>query len=543
MKKVLQLITCCLLISSGIFAQNFSNKGKEFYLCCPNHVPSANVLATLSIWITSDRASSGTITMANGAFTANFSIAANGLQQIQVPHSVAHISNAQSGMVIQKSIKVKVNPGQPAVVAYAQLWGQARSAATLLLPTSVLGKKYRAISFTQDGVDGSGQLARSQFQVIATKPNTLVRVTPRLNGVVGPSFDINLPLAGDMYQYQATEDITGTLIESIASGSNGCFPIAVLSGSSNITFGSATCPGRSYDPLFQQLYPITTWGKNFGFIPTADYPNGNALRVMASEDNTTVYFNGVLTATLNAGDIYPNAFISNPTLYTGPANITADKPVCVAQYMPSLDCGGGGYGDPDMVILNPVEQNISDITIFSSSQQNITHQYVNILLKTIAIPSFTINGAAPSGTWQAFAAMPGYSYLKQIFPGSGSYRLKADSGFNAIAYGFGTNYESYAFSAGTNVIDLYQTVGVSMLYGIEPTPSVCTNSPFKFKISLPYMADSIKWDFTSLPGSPPSVTTIYNNPPSPAVPPDSITVVNGKQIYWYSAPALYTFLR
>ena len=65
--------------------------------------------------------------MANGAFTANFSIAANGLQQIQVPHSVAHISNAQSGMVIQKSIKVKVNPGQPAVVAYAQLWGQAKN--------------------------------------------------------------------------------------------------------------------------------------------------------------------------------------------------------------------------------------------------------------------------------------------------------------------------------------------------------------------------------------------------------------------------------
>ncbi len=541
MKRNILLITCCLLVHSEIFAQNFSNKGKEFYLCFPNHVPSANVLATLSIWITSDRASSGTITMANGAFTANFNIAANGLQQIQVPHSVAHISNAQSGMVIQKSIKVKVNPGQPAVVAYAQLWGQARSAATLLLPTSVLGKKYRAISFTQDGVDGSGQLARSQFQVIATKPNTLVRVTPRLNGVVGPSFDINLPLAGDMYQYQATEDITGTLIESIASGSNGCFPIAVFSGSSNITFGSATCSGGSYDPLFQQLYPVTTWGKNFGFIPSADYPNGNALRVMASEDNTTVYFNGVLTATLNAGDIYPNAFISNPTLYTGPVNITADKPVCVAQYMPALDCGGGGYGDPDMVILNPVEQNINDITIFSSSQQNITHQFVNILIKTVATPSFTINGVPPTGTWQTFAAMPGYSYLKQIFPGSGSYRLKADSGFNAIAYGFSTNYESYAFSAGTNVIDLYQTVGVSMLYGIEPSPSVCTNSPFKFKISLPYMADSIKWDFTNLPGSPAMVTTIYNNPPSPAVPPDSITVVNGKQIYWYSAPALYTF--
>lgn len=544
MKKII-LLPFLLLIAAKTFSQDFSNKGKEFYLCFPQHVPSANVLATLSIWITSDKASRGTITMANGAFSSTFNIPANGLQEIQVPHNLAHISNAESGMVIQKSIKVKVDPGQPAVVAYAQQWGQARSAATLLLPTSVLGKKYRAISYSQNGTGGTGQIDKSQFQVIAVKPNTLVKVTPKADGVTGTPFNITLPNAGDMYQYQSDADITGTLIESIVgTGSSSCLPIAVFSGSSNLTFGNSVgCNGASYDPLFQQLYPIPTWGKNYGFIPSADYPNGNAYRIMASEDNTTVSFNGTVVATLNAGEIYPNNYGSNPVLVTNPINITSDKPICVAQYMPSNVCGGGGYGDPDMVILNPVEQNIKDITVFSSSQQNITHQWVNVLIKTIAVPSFRINGAPPTGTWQNFTAMPGYSYLKQSFPGSGSYRLKADSGFNAIAFGFSTNFESYAYSAGTNVIDPYQKVGVTTLYGIEPVPTVCTNSPFKFKISLPYIVDSLKWDLSLLPGPPsPSVVMMrYNNPPSPPVAPDSITTVNGKQIYWYSLPNFYTF--
>ena len=140
MRKLLRLSTLLLLASfwgSNSYSQDFSNKGKEFWLCFPQHVPSGNSLATLSIWITSDRASSGTITMANGAFSANFNIAANGLQEIQIPHSAAHISNGESGLVIKKSIRIKTNPGQPPVVAYAQQWGAARSAATLLLPPNV----------------------------------------------------------------------------------------------------------------------------------------------------------------------------------------------------------------------------------------------------------------------------------------------------------------------------------------------------------------------------------------------------------------------
>ncbi len=531
------LLVLTLFYSGTAFTQDFSNKGKEFYLCFPQHVPSGANLATLSIWITSDKASSGTITMGNGAFTATFNIAANGLQEIQIPHSTGHISNAESGTVIRKSIKIKTDPGKPAVVAYAQQWGAARSAATLLLPLNVLGKKYYAMSFTQNGTNQGTFVARSQLQVIATNNNTVVRITPMQNGVVGTAFTVNLPLAGDMYQHQATQDLTGTYVESIASIGGGCLPIAVFSGSSAITFGTPTCSGASFDPLFQQAYPVSTWGKNFGFVPFSDYPNGNSYRVLASEDNTSVFFNGALVATLNAGQIYPAAFTSNPVMLTTITSISADKPICVAQYSPTLVCGGGGFGDPDMVILNPIEQNISDITIFSSTQQSITRQWINVLLKTIATPSFTINGNVPGTGWLPLTTIPGYSYLRQLLPGSGSYRLKADSGFNAIAYGFSANFESYAYSAGTNVKDLYQQIGVQTQYGIETTPSVCTGSPFKFRISLPYEPLQLDWDLHLLPGAPANVTQTG----SPFVVSDSTTFVNGKQIWWYSLPAFYSF--
>jgi gliding motility-associated-like protein len=568
---ILSFFAIIFFVSFGN-AQDFSNKGKEFWLCFPNHIPSGAALGSLSIWITSDQASSGTVTVSNLSFSASFSIAANGIQEIQVPHSAAHISNTESGTVIQKSIKIKVNAGQPAVVAYAQQWGNARSAATLLLPTNVLGRKYRAISFTHTNTNGGGQNSRSQFQVIATNPNTQVQITPFANGVSGTPFTISLPVVGDMYQYQSTSDVTGTLIESIATGTSACSPIAVFSGNSAVTIGtsSPTCNGSSYDPLFQQCYPVTTWGKNYGFVPFGDYTNrGNPVRVMAAENNTVVSFNGVVVATLNAGGIYPSAFTSNPTLINQETLITADKPISVAQYMQTSQCSGSNNGDPDMVILNPIEQNISDITVFTSTQQNIDRQWLNVLIPTSKASSFKINGVVPTTPFVASLNIPGYSYLRHLFTptASGSKYLSADTGFNAILYGFqGGAFESYAYSAGTNVRDFNQQLFTPSQYGIinDGNSYACLNTPFKFNVYLPESAlsnsgptagtvvpiryDSMRWSVTSptnfIPNNFP-VTVIGNTayPPTFPLPNkvfiDSIRVRNGKSVAFYSLPTLY----
>ena len=554
---ILSTLLFFLLLGDKSYSQDFSNKGKEFWFCFPNHIPSGSN-GSMSIWITSDQASSGTITMTNGAFTANWSVPANGITSVNIPHSLAHISNAESGMIIQKSLKLSVNTGQPPVVAYAQQYGNARSAATLLLPSNTLGKKYRATSFTYSSTSSGGQNSRSQFQIIATRPLTQVKVTPFSDGTPGTPFTINFTNTGDMYQYQATTDVTGSLIESVAGAGGTCLPIAVFSGSSASTIYTSSCtPGNtSYDPLFQQMYPVSTWGKNFGFIPFGDYTNGNPYRVMAAEDNTQVFINGALAATLNAGQVYSgggSVFTLSPVTLSQVTSITADKPISVSQYAQCRDCSGTSNGDPDMVMLNPIEQNIRDITIFTSTQQNINRQWINVLIPTVAAGSFRIDGLVPATPFQPALNIPGYSYLQHQFTPaiSGSHHLTADTGFNAICYGFQQGqYESYAYSAGTNVRDLNSALEINNEFGIESFPNACTNSPFKFKIYLPdetnetppntIRFDSIRWDCSNVSAmNPPSFPYIQYG--SPLVIPDSVNIRNGKNVAWYSVPGSFTF--
>ncbi len=61
MRKIYFLSTLVLVLLAGnnVVAQEFSNKGKDFYLCFPSHVPSGTSLAQMFIFITSDKDSEG----------------------------------------------------------------------------------------------------------------------------------------------------------------------------------------------------------------------------------------------------------------------------------------------------------------------------------------------------------------------------------------------------------------------------------------------------------------------------------------------------
>ncbi len=511
---VLFLLACNLVV-----AQEFSNKGKDFYLCFPAHVPSGSSLAQMYIFITSDKNSDGVVTY-NGQ-TQNFTVTANTVTTVPINRGFAYIPDG-TGISVNKGIRVKVTDGRPPVVVYTQIYAAARTAASLVLPVNVLGRKYRTISFAQGGG------GRSQFDVIAVEPNTTIRVRLVENGAASASFfDILLPNAGDVYQYQnsASQDLSGTFIESIATATEPCKKIAVFSGSSTTTINSNSCSGSSSDPLYQQCYPVTSWGKNFGVIPIA----GNSfyhVRVMANENNTNVVYNGT-NVVLNAGQVYP-AINQNPIPETQPFFISADKPVSVSQYLLSQNCAGG-IGDPEMIILNPIEQNISDITIFTSTRQAITSQFVNVLIPTTGATSFKINGASVSG----FTPMPGnpqFSYLRHQFPsGDNSYTLSSDSGFNAICYGLG-NVETYGYSAGTNVRDLYQYVSIDNGPTTVNFPATCKGTEFSFSMTFPFQPTQIRWLFNGL-----FPDVVVNSPVY-----DQTFTVNGKPLFQYNLPGNYS---
>jgi gliding motility-associated-like protein len=511
-----------LLFASLAIGQDFSNKGREFWVLFPPHQPNPGGLANLSLYITSDKNTSGNIII-NGV-ASPFNITAFQPQEFILDRNLTYVSGAESAnsnnlnkIVENKGIKILVDEGKPNIVVYGHFYANARSAASIILPTSVLERRYQVISYTQSDVGSIqvGEYRKSQFSVVAVEDNTRIKIQLRKSGILsGSSYEVDLPKAGTIYSFQDDLDITGSSIESVSVNGSQCKKIAVFSGSTSTGIGTS----NGVDPLFQQCYPINSWGLNY-FITPLKSKSKFIIRILAKENNTKVLVNGLPTQ-LNAGEF--EEFNFNTEAFF----VTADKGICVAQYTYAQNGVGepnGNRGDPDMVILNPVEQNINDVTVFQTYKYAITQQYINVIIKDQGIASFKINGNSPNSN---FIKIPNssYSYLQESFSVAGSFlslRLTSDSGFNAFCYGFG-NVESYMYSAGTNVKDLYQQLFVNNEYAIEKNPITCKGSPFKATITLPYKPLSLKWKVQNY-------NDFVDNGPKPI---DS-TLINGKQIYKY----------
>ncbi|MEJ6979020.1 PKD domain-containing protein [Pedobacter sp. P351] len=524
-----------LLNSQSSSAQSISNEGTEFFAVFPTHVPSrANGqngqarLAAYSIFITSKQASSGVVTVGN--FSQRFTILSNTVSEIVIDRSQAYIDESESNLVLaNRAIHVLVDPGKPKVVVYGHIFAGARSAASLILPIEAMGQQYFSMNydntFNQD--DGANFIS-----VIATEPNTTVLL--KRNGTVINT--IQLKNVGDVYQYLSKDDPTGT--EIVADPvTSACKRFAVFSGSTNSIIGALNCPGNSSDPLYQQNYPVESWGTTYGFVPFSSESasgeqtrtRGSIFRVLAKDDGTIVKVNGTTVATLNSGEFYPNSYQAVPSTTAG--IISSNKPVAVAQYAISQACAGSdGVSDPDMVILNPIEYNIKQITVYSSDKENIDEQYLNILIKTSAASSFRINGSPSPDPFKRISSAPEYSYLQLNLNdfGTRDFTLSAQDGFNAIAYGFG-DHESYGYSAGTSLAS-GQTLYAVRKDTREELLNACTKEDFDFKLVLPAQASKLTWSFD--PSEPDLVDV---NPVS------TMVIRNNKTYYEYFYPRTRVF--
>ena len=533
-------------------AQDFSNKGKDFWVGYGNHVRMFNTgtAETMQIYLTSDVNTTGNINITSIGFSQTFTVTANQITVVNIPRTAALVDE---GLYNHGIHITAIKP----IVAYGFIYVNAISGATVFLPTNTLGKEYYSLNYTQVSNEKNSY---SYFFVEAVEPgNTIIEINPSQTTKGGwPANTVQtITLTqGQIYQVLSLTDLTGSTIKSVASGTGGCKKIAVFCGSGKISIG---CAGAgSSDNLYQQMYPASTWGKKYVLIPSVNRANinlppvvnTNYFRIYRPDPTSIVNLNGVLIPSSSfVNNVYQ--FSSNQTNV-----VNADKSILVAQYFSTANCSGNSNPhDPEMIYLNPVEQTVSDVTVNSmqpSSNTAITQHFINVVLRNsgTGVSSFKIDGVAPAPA--SINILPqdnNFSYLRIYTNGSsllplssGAHRLSCDSGFNAIAYGFGF-FESYGYSAGTNLKDLFQQISVQSQFGIESSPSVCTNSPFRFRVSLPYCADSILWNLSALPGPPvPSNPKIYYSSCIPGSGgPDSTTVLNGRVLYWYSLPNIYSF--
>jgi gliding motility-associated-like protein len=179
--------------------------------------------------------------------------------------------------------------------------------------------------------------------------------------------------------------------------------------------------------------------------------------------------------------------------------ITADKPIQVVQYavtqgneIDGKTTNKNDVGDPEMIFINPLEQNIDHVTLYSPHEYLILASYINVVIPTSAASSFLLDGAAPAGGFTTLPSNTAYSY-GQFTVSNATHVISASKGFNAIAYGFG-NAESYGYAAGTNVKNLNEFVQV-VTPGTETIATTgCTNDNYIPQVAIPYQTSTITWD-------------------------------------------------
>jgi len=304
----------------------------------------------------------------------------------------------------------------------------------LALPTSILGKEYRAMCYSKL----SASLA-PLIGIVATEDDTQIEITPTTPTTDGHSAGERYTIVldrGQVYQVRASVspygsgDLTGTAI--VASK-----PIAVFSGH--------TCayipPGvKACNHLVEQLPPVPTWGKHY-FIGKLQSRSRYTFRVLAAQNGTRVFKNQSLIAVLGAGEYYeePNE--------TTDIQITADKPILVAQYAQGF-ANGDQIGDPMMILISPTQQFVRRYRIATPIQGQWNH-YVNIIAREEAISTISVDGQRLLRNQFRQIGISSY-YVAAIQLDYGSHTIEGDVPFGLYSYGFGYGYDGY---------DAYGTMG------------------------------------------------------------------------------------
>jgi gliding motility-associated-like protein len=549
MRKFL-LLFIAFLYHFFAYTQDFSNKGKDFWVAYGYHQIMNSTGGPggggngqqMVLYFATEEITTVTVTIPGIGWTRTYSnIPANTVYTSDAIPKGSPTTPGQDARLTAESLAPE-NKGihivaDKSIVAYAHIYNQNVSGATILFPTPTLGKEYYSINFTNIS---NTQDANCWFYVVACDTGmTTVEITPSvatINHAAGVPFTVNLS-QGQVYNTMATfnnnsfpqqgGDLTGSRIRSISSGSGGCKRIGVFSGSGRI---SITCNGSasSSDNYMVQAFPKSAWGKKYLTAPTGGMSN-NFFRICVTDPATVVTINGVPIGVPLTNNFY---YEIGPS--PNPLRIESSLPILVAQYTTSQqECGNGGVGDPEVIYLSPVEQNISKVLWNATTNFNITSHYFNVVIPNTgtAISSFTLDGTSvPSTSFTVHPQDAGYSYLTRGVT-AGQHIIQSDSGFNAIAYGFG-DHESYGYNAGTNIRDLFNFIRPLNPYSLVPDAVACTGTPFYLTVTLPFQPTSLFWNFHGFQTD--------ANIPVPVV--DSTYLIGVKQVWRYKLPTPYTYI-
>jgi gliding motility-associated-like protein len=543
-----------VLLTIGLFAQNKSNRGKEFWLAYGfdytffNEPPINS--QDMAIYIsTGQQAANVTVTVTNTSYTQTLSIPANTADaSIIIPKSGPNDARTLTDGLQTKNIHIV---SDVPVAVYSHVYATMVSGATMLMPVDTYGYNYYSVNYDQTSSQSSPNDWYSWFYAIASEDNTRIEITPSdstKNGwLPGQTYTVNLN-KGESYHVfgkaifngipaNASKDMTGSRVLSVEGSDGKCHPIAVFSGSGGIRL----CRGDGGEFMQQQVFPAQAWGTRYLTFHTINNTNTNInetnrnyYRVCVQDPTTIVKRNGNVLTGLIKNFYYE--FMDS----TGGDYITSDKPILVAQYMtnknqcwnfPTTNPSPPSYGDPEMFYISPIEQGQKSVVFYKSRKSSIDYVYVNIHVPTSAINSLRVNGAPiiPTNT-RIHPNLPSYTVaVARLLGPAAQHSITCDSAFTATVYGLG-NYESYGYNVGCLVNNLNAITEIKNKVSTNLFDTVtCTKTPFTLYANLAYQVTSIHWKLSQANGIVPNTDSLITNPT-----PIKISTVNGRTYYTYS---------
>lgn len=217
--------------------------------------------------------------------------------------------------------------------------------------------------------------------IVATLDNTLVEITPSKN-VVGHLANVKYSVLlnkGQTFVVQATSHVNTSHLAGTLVTSNK--PIAITE--SDDALGGSNYGGCS-DLTGDQLVPVNIFGEEFIAMGGRLYAPYDKAFILASQNNTDVYQNGVWRGTINKGQTMQLEVPDSATYFK------ATKPVNVTQ-LSGIGCEFGSAVLPPIVCTGSFEAGF-----VRSSNETLA---VNLLVYKGGQNGFKINGA--SGIIQA----------------------------------------------------------------------------------------------------------------------------------------------
>lgn len=459
-----------MLMVPELFSQTSSTLGREFYF---SYLPNTGVDESyeISVFLTSEVNSSGTIEVIGSDWSEEFTLIANNTLRIDIP---AEFRLTAHEIIESKGVYVSTLAD---VTAYAYNHMAGSSDGSMLLPLPSLDKEYIINTWKSDlnAFDD-----HTQFSVLSANDETEIEITfstdVMYDGVklhdAGEVLNLTLD-RGELIYFESEIDLTGTIVRIVGDGAVNCNKLAVFAGNKNFKTFSQGEVGT--DHVYNQLYAVRDWGREYFVVQHETRETADPVSVLASEDNTLLEITGVPPVMLNRGESF--RFFARIEHY-----IKADKPVSVAHFTSSgrhdLAERGDLKADPFMMTISPLKQISNDIRFNVINSPTIEQHYLIAVSPSLRL-NVVLDGVDISAQFQPLSLAGQYSFAA-VPISSGVHRLESSSGVVAHTYGFGEE-EGMGYAVGGNLgnfgID-FQNVNSNLGAG-----QVCAGNDFSLSVS------------------------------------------------------------